>query len=169
MRKIAIIGLNPKLMPLAPWDDHSWEKWFLPWGPKKYILKSDALFEIHPPDRFGEYTQEGYAEELEQWRDMGLAVWTQENYPLDRAILIGEDYFQCTLSYMVAMAALERPYAIGVFGSSPDDTRIDEKANLEFWIGIARQRCIELVIQEGSTPCKYQPLEGYPVRYGWVA
>lgn len=168
MRKIAIIGMNPDLMPGVPWDDPTWEKWFLPWGPKKYVLQSAALFEMHDPADYHKYAPEGYEDDLAYWRSRGIEVIDQTNFPLARAIELGGDYFTHSLSYMVAKACLELPYAIGIFGSSPTGERMDEKANLEYWLGIARNSCIELTVQGGSTLCQYAPDGHYPVRYGWT-
>lgn len=174
--RIAVTGLHPDLIGAAPWDDPTWEKWTLPWGPKRYVIKADVLFEIHDPEDFPRYASQTYEDEIRDWEENGARVIRQDDFPLQEAIAVGGDYFQCSMAYMLAGAALKIPEEIGVFACDPTGKWAYQKPNVEYWIGIARGMGLKVTIQDVSGLCRYDPgllkeVGGpyYPTRYGWKA
>lgn len=80
-------------------------------------------------------------------------------------------YFLNSISYMLALAIMKKPKCIGMFGVDMSfGTNIEymrnEKSCIEFWLGIATGRGIEVHIPQESTIMKRQ---GYGAFYGMKA
>jgi hypothetical protein len=174
--KVAVVGLSPKTHDLAPWDDPTWQKWGLPWD-EGYWARMDRWFEMHDrrlleSEHCGR--RPGYLERI-----ANLPVYTQENYPFDEvAKSIGAYYFNSSIAYAMALAIHEGAEEIGVWGVdlTADEEYAYQKPNMEYLIGVARGKGIQVFIPEDSALCKfngagikfYKHSPVYVDRYGWL-
>lgn len=151
---IAIIGMSPSCKD-APWYDDQWEKWGLPWHPE-YWARCDRLFDIH------ETTNKLQADKQKKFvknaKDIGAIIYMVENfegaekYPLDK---VGFDYFSSSMAYMLALAIYEGHEKIGLWGIDMTDLEYEyQRPNMEYLIGYARGKGIEVYIHETSPLCK---------------
>lgn len=81
---------------------------------------------------------------------------TSEAYPLEKVLEIGPAYLNNTVAYAIALAIAEGAERIALFGCDfgyPDrpQLREDGRACVEFWLGVAGSRGIELILPAGTT------------------
>jgi len=118
---------------------------------------------------------------IEEVNQKGFPVYTLgkykelENniqYPMEEVIKeFGIAYFLTNISYMLALAIMQRPKNLCLFGVDMDygtakEYMQNEKGCLEFWLGIATGRKISFHLSRGSTLLKRK---GRGVYYGMVA
>lgn len=175
--KVAIVGMSDSC-ELAPWGDPSWQKWGLPWH-DGYWPKFDRLFEMHDMRLLtGEHSKRRYGY-LEYLQECDVPLYTQENYPIDEvAETIGAYYFNSSIAYMMALAIHEGAKEISIFGvdMKGDDEYGYQRPNMEYLIGLAREKGIKVNILEDSPLCKFQStgirfydhVPTYVKRYGWL-
>lgn len=178
--KVAVIGMG-KSLPLAPWEDQSWELWGLPWH-RGYAVRMHRLFEMHDMKHWETKAHKVYTPAyLKQLGEVDVPLYMQEAYlpnatayPLDEVSeSIGAHYFNSSLGYMVALAIHEKAEEIGVFGVdlvAPDEYGY-QKPNMEYLIGVARGKGIKVTIPQSSGLCKFSAKGlGLPYvdRYGWL-
>lgn len=193
--KVAIVGLSPSTRHLIP----DWEIWALPWD-REYAPRASRLFEMHPrsllekpeslraPDYFktlAEFPQPIYTQE--HWDDVPASI----AFPLDdvrQTVFKGfprarwstqVDWYNSSPAYMLALAIHEGAETIGLFGIDVrDDSEFAyESPCLEYLIGLAVGKGIEVVIPEGPTALGMFRGEGiklgtmnpiYNGRYGYI-
>lgn len=177
--KVAVVGMG-KTVPLAPWEDPSWELWGLPWH-RGYAARMHRLFEMHDLAHWEAKAHKVYTPEyLQLLRECSVPLYMQEAYaevpnakayPYDSVIPIVGDYFNSSLGYMVALAIAEGAKEIGIYGVdlvAPDEYGY-QKPNMEYLIGVARGRGITVTIPGGSGLCKFNSKGlnmDYDGRYG---
>ena len=169
--KVAIVGLSPSREGM-PWGDYTWEKWGLPWDVEHWA-KYDRLFEIHDARELRTFP----IDYLDRLNDCGR-LYMQAAYPDfpdatvypfdDVQKAIGPLYFESTVAYMLALAIAEGAKEIALYGvDMGDDTPHGfQKANAEYFIGMARGKGIKVHIPASSPLCKYSGEFGYKTRYG---
>ena len=175
--KVAIVGLASSTHSDAPWFDDTWEKWGLPWDDKGWPFMA-RHFEMHDQRLLdSEHSKRGpdYAERLKDCS----RLYTQENYPFEAvAKTIGQAYWNSSISYAMALAIHEGAREIAIYGVDMDgtDEYAYQKANMEYLIGVARGRGIQVYIPPQSALCKFAPSgikfydhePTYVDRYGWL-
>lgn len=177
-------------------DNFDGEIWGLPWDEGRWPF-FDRYFEIHPLDLLRKpeaHRRDGYEDRLkslpilymqEAYKDIPNAI----RYPIEKVVdNIGFDYFNSSISYLMGMALLEGANKIGIWGvdmadiepTPGDPSYISEFAyqrpNMEYLIGLARGRGIEVYIPEKSPLATFHgegiPLglmyPSYPKRYGYL-
>lgn len=191
---IAICGMAPH--DTSEVDNFNGEIWGLPWDEGRWPF-FDRYFEIHPLDLLRKpeaQRRDGYEDRLkslpilymqEAYKDIPNAI----RYPVERVTdVIGVDYFNSSIAYLMGMALLEGADKIGIFGvdmadiepTPGDPSFISEFAyqrpNMEYLIGLARGRGTDVYIPEKSPLAKFHgegiPLgvmyPSYPQRYGYL-
>lgn len=175
--KVAIVGLASSTHSDAPWFDDTWEKWGLPWDDKGWPFMA-RHFEMHDQRLLdSEHSKRGpdYAERLKDCEKL----YTQENYPFEAvAKTIGQAYWNSSIAYAMALAIHEGAREIAIYGVDMDgtDEYAYQKANMEYLIGVARGRGIQVYIPPQSALCKFAPSgikfydhePTYVDRYGWL-
>ena len=193
--KVAIVGLSSSTHSQAPFGDADWEMWGLPWDiESRYMF--DRHFEMH--DRNLLELPEALRA-TDYWTELARfpKVYMQQHYadipgsieyPLDalkETVFKGfsrwdqDDWYNSSPAYMIALAIHEGATTIGLWGIDVlDDSEFAyESPCLEYLIGIARGRGIEVIIPEGpthlnkfrGTGIKLGTLEPvYNKRYGYV-
>ena len=198
MRQVAIVGLAPSTHDDAPFDDPRWEVWGLPWDEDRWPY-FDRYFEIHPLDLLRKpeaRRRSGYEDRLKTlsaplymqttYNDIPNAV----RYPIERVVeCLALDYFNSSISYLMALAITEGANRIGIWGVDMDDVKSTpgdpshmsefayQRPNMEYLIGFARGKGIEVYIPPESSLVKFHgegiPLgvmyPSYPRRYGYLA
>jgi len=92
-------------------------------------------------------------------------------YPMQEVIKeFGIAYFLTNISYMLALAIMQRPKNLLLFGvdmnfGTSKEYMQNEKANIEAWLGIALGRGIKFSISNGSTLMKRKGRNNY---YGMI-
>jgi len=177
-------------------DNFNGEIWGLPWDEGRWPF-FDRYFEIHPLDLLRKpeaQRRDGYEERLkslpilymqEAYEDIPNAI----RYPVEKVVdNLGFDYFNSSIAYLMGMALLEGADKIGIWGVDMadlepvpgDPSYISEFAyqrpNMEYLIGLARGRGVDVYIPERSPLTKFHgegiPLglmyPSYPQRYGYL-
>jgi|TARA_R110002051_G_C8480507_1_gene461577 hypothetical protein len=177
-------------------DNFNGEIWGLPWDEGRWPF-FDRYFEIHPLDLLRKpeaQRRDGYEERLkslpilymqEAYEDIPNAI----RYPVEKVVdNLGFDYFNSSIAYLMGMALLEGADKIGIWGVDMadlepvpgDPSYISEFAyqrpNMEYLIGLARGRGVDVYIPERSPLAKFHgegiPLglmyPSYPQRYGYL-
>jgi hypothetical protein len=92
-------------------------------------------------------------------------------YPMEEVLKqFGTSYIITNIAYMIALAILQKPKTLRLFGvdmvyGTNNEYLYNEKACIEGWLGMAKGKGIEYVIQEGSTLLKRRGISNY---YGMV-
>ena len=194
-RQIAIVGLSTSTHEDAPWGDDEWEILGLPWDSMWELI--DVHFEMHPLELLKEpkaYRPDGYFDRLRSLKNLYMQqeydeIPNAKAYPLARVKDKCSDYFNSSISYLLAYAIWKEASKIGIWGvdmanitaTHPDDPSFKtefeyQRPNMEYLIGYARGLGIEVYIPEKSPLCKFQgegiPLgtmyPTYPKRYGFL-
>lgn len=161
--KIAIVGLADSGRDSIPWNQEGWEVWGMPQDPEHWI-RFDRVFDPHDPKNVDEkhmdklYTIESPL--YMQYQDIGHAI----QYPFDKT---ERKYYSSTIGYMLALAVAEEVEEINLIGvDMADETEYrHQRANCEFWLGVAIGKGIKVNIPDESPILKYQG--EFDGRYGW--
>jgi hypothetical protein len=160
--KVAIIGMGESAQH-APWGDAGWQKWGLA-NDRANFTRLDCYFEIHDMALL----EQAYGAGLEDYLDrlsLCSPLYMQEaylpnatRYPFERV----NEYLQSSIAHMFALA-MTMAEAIALYGvdMKSEGEYAYQKPNMEYLIGIARGRGIEVLIHESSPLCKNPN-----VRYG---
>lgn len=150
---VAIIGMGPREIP------DGIELWGMPWDDE--WTRFDRQFEIHHPDIPTHDHKKGLDE-------IWVPLYMQEayypnatRYPLEEVIEATGDYFSCSISYMLGLAILEEHKDIEIHGVTGDETYGSQKPGIEYMIGIARGKGINVNIHGGN-------LMKQNKRYGYI-
>ena len=127
------------------------------------LAKFTGWFQIHPKEEW----EANNLAELQEYRDflngLTIPVWMDDvhpdyrnsrRYPLEEVIEdIGYDYFTSSIAYMVALAIHQRFNEIRMYGVEMiyGTEYVHERPCVEFHLGIAHARGIELTFPEAST------------------
>lgn len=153
INKIILIGMGSSWKK-APMEGETW-------GLNALILKRPVkrLFLMHDLDLFLEKDIFQMKEVVEEVNKLGTPVMTLKKYsflpssieyPLSE---IHSKYFTNSFAYMIAYAICERATSIDLYGIPlvlKDEYR-DQRACVEYWLGYARGKGIEVTIFGGST------------------
>lgn len=186
-RKIAIVGRAPDTMMKAPFDDPSWEIWSLSNAASVGQIKRwDVWFELHDLDEGFNRWQPEY----KQWlgTDHGKPVYIARPhehmphariYPREQVMKLFGNYFNNSVSWMLAAAILEGATDLALYGvnmaqSDPvmhqgNAEYQHQRPSCEFMLGVARGRGINITIPEESDLLKCARLYGFESDVGMVA
>jgi|TARA_R100001530_G_scaffold62120_1_gene44746 hypothetical protein len=189
--KICVMGFGPTNVE-APLDDPSWEKFGLPWDDK--WEKYDRLYEMHEQNVLqlsnsvvlteewdGEkiltqaHRPQNYFKILKQVaEDKNKTLYMHDtyfpgvvSYPFKKVISATRDYFISSVTYMLSHAISLNPTHIAVYGIDMhgNDEWVYQRPCVEYLLGLAEGRGIEVTVPEGSWLLKFQPER---VRFGAI-
>lgn len=181
-KSVIIFALGPTHI-LCPFDDEVWAVNMAYARIHKMGGRLDKLFTSHKPglyptlagtrfvvDHSVYIPRKMHWELIDQLIGFGLDVLSLHKikgvrirrYPLKRIIKkFGCDYFTCTMCYMIAYA-IDKGYTkirlYGVDMMTKDEFKY-ERGGVEYWIGYARGKGIEVEIPPDSLLCKNVTLE----------
>lgn len=174
-RKIAIVGTAPSSRDLAPYDDPDWEIWGI--SPFNYNLMGrwDVWFELHDSKMFLEQGWDpGFWEWMtkqekpiylqEKHRDIPASVKFPKDKLLKAFPMAAErNFFQSSISWMIAFAISEGVEEIGVWGvdMARDSEYAEEKPSCTYFLGIAEGRGIKVTLPIESDLMQSVGLYGY--------
>lgn len=192
--KVYIFGLGPSRMaidPSVPREDT--EYWGLPWDDGRGV-HYDRCFEMHdfqalhmPMVRQADYFEKlrdmrtVYVQDHMQWLEAGETPNDTpfKTYPTHEVAEIVGDYFASSISYMLGFAVfLGNVDEIGLYGVDlhDGDAFSHERPNIEYLLGFARARGIEIEVSPTSAIFDRKTWQQlgkykirYPARYGWIA
>jgi len=156
-RKIAIVGTADSCKD-APFDDESWEIWTF-CGAWKNIPRFDRFFEMH--DAYC-YSKTGTGDEkmFDFIKDAGKKAFVADTvqfpdatpFPFDRLYNKFGRYYTSTAAYVTALALLEAPTHIGLWGihMAGDGEHAHQRACAEHYLGMIRNAGIQLFIHPDS-------------------
>lgn len=167
MKKLAIVCGSPSTEMAAPFCDDRYEVWVLGNRCHKYP-RFDLIFEIH--DNLEQHGA-GYAGGLVE---IGKPLVVGEQFPIlgrnvtiypysDVLAMVGSDYLTSSSAYMLAYAILagfDHVELYGVDMAVDDHEYFWQRPCMEFWVGFAKGRGVNVVIPEASPLCKSDYVEG---------
>lgn len=145
-----------------PFQEYAWDRWF----------------ELHPI-AWQEERHPRHMHELRRVREGECAIYMQEKldsypaavrYPREKveALTPHGHYHQGTFDFMVALAILEGAGAIALHGVTlVSGEPLAAKACLEYWLGIAEGRGIEVTTEPWSDVFKGLALHSHDRQYGY--
>jgi hypothetical protein len=174
--RVAIIGAAEGFQS-APFHDSEWEIWSCNslWSQCKDQhgdFRADRWFELHP-------LRVQTAPELDLMqrcpiplytlRHLGQEFPTSVRFPFEAVeALWPRGYFTCTFAYQIALAIVEKFTTIGLFGvefiKGTSRERTVERACVDFWVGLAHGRGVQIVTSEHSALAWSPHLYGYEYR-----
>lgn len=173
--EVSIIGLGPTKKQARG------EKWGLPWDADWGAY--DRLFEMHHMSLIENIPcrPDGYIDRL---CSVWVPLYMQEQYFPHVTVYPFEDvskttdYWNSSIAYMMALAIHEGYDRINVVGvdMKAEDEYFYQRPNMEYLIGLARGKGIEVNIPKESPLCKFSPngikygnqYVNYNGRYGWL-
>lgn len=172
--KVLILG-GGRTRQYAPLDDPAYEVWSCNdlasiCVDSDGLFRADRWFELHPRDPVVEWRRRP---DFWEWLatvpvpvyqfgrcDNPLSV----EFPIDRVIAAGRDYFACTFAYQIGLAKAEGFTTIALYGADLLTAReaTVERATVEWWLGFAEGSGITIElpasgpsIRTGSHPARY--------------
>ena len=169
-RKIAILGTSPSSVDEAPYDDKSWEIWNLG---RNFLNQKrfDLWFELHYIWLLHELKM--IPDQFEHMKKCGNKLIIQaphadypeaQIYPKDDILAkYPRRYFTSSIAWMLALAIEQKPTHIGIWGI---DLCVNEEYNyqrpcVEYLLGVAEGRGIDVTIPKVSTICRASYLYGF--------
>jgi hypothetical protein len=169
VKSVAIVGGAEATAAFAPFNEPGWDIWGLAWHTSA-LTRTSMLFDIHHPNFKGEapyrlhYNSHRNQRYIDKVNASGvpimcdpLALETFTNgipYPLDkvRRLLPQRDFLECTVSYMIAYAILQRYERIGLWGChfTGKDEYQYQLPSVTWLLGYAEAAGIEIVIGPGG-------------------
>lgn len=179
-KKIAVVGKAPSSKGLAPCSDDTFEIWTL----SDLVLdgtvsRFDKHFEMHPVSW---YRRPGQSNSYIEWLESVEADKTVYLLEDDSLIKAGvayprqevldhfkTEYFTNTVSYMVALAIMQQPEEIHVYGvdmaqvanSELSDEYTGQRPSCEFFLGWAAGAGIDIYVPPEADLLKCRGLYGY--------
>lgn len=152
---VVIVGMAPnRVIP------ENCELWGMLWDDEWH--RFDRLFDPHEPELYPLYL------DTDRIEDACVPVYLHNSMPIMDMIAITGDYYQCTPAYMLGMAIMEGVEDIIITGVTAREDRSIQRANLEYLIGFARGRGINVEVIGDSDLLTFTPIEHYTQRYGYV-
>lgn len=174
VRKIAILGHAPSTMGQTPFDDPEWEIWglnsgFIVNGYGKYagkpVPRASAWFELHSVAYSGADFIESYYKNDPTAKQtlikMGSNLYCMDKrdwlpdaklFPARELMAKYGDYFNNSISWMIAFALHEGATHIGLWGveMAVGDEYGHQRPSCEYYIGLARGMGVDVYIPPQS-------------------
>lgn len=155
-KKIALIGTAPSSVRLAPYSDPSWEIWACSPGAAPIVPRANVWFELHHIHPSEEWWHNDYIARINSYK---CPVYVIEPLPeiLPQSVAYPKDvmlkefgpwFFTSSLSWMMAMAIMEEPEEIALFGvdMSHQSEWEFQRSGCHFFISEARRRGIRVTL-----------------------
>ena len=174
-RSVLILGGGPT-HAVAPLDDPAYEVWCCNdlsaiAVDSERRFRADRWFELHPNDTCVRWRRRS---DFWSWlATLPIPVYqfgrrdntNSIDFPLQRVIRAGRDYFSCTFAYQIGLAIAEGFERIALYGADLLTAReaTVERATVEWWLGFAEGQGIEIVmpqvyrgmVRTGNHPLRY--------------
>lgn len=162
-RKIAIVAKSATA-GFAPFFDPEWEVWGMPWV--TYPRTPDLLFDLHStecwlPGRM--MSREDQAKWEAEADATGAPIYCHptrvarfkngQPFPYDDVMELSPSrFFENTIAYQLAFAALQKPSEVALYGVNMMGTReyLWERASVLYWTGFLEGRGVKITTPPGS-------------------
>lgn len=165
--RIAICGSAPSSLPLAPFEDQSWDIWACSPGAAAQIRRVNVFFEIH---RWGQdWLTPDYTAFLAKVKRVYMIEPVPEvpnsmAYPKDDMLAkFGPYFFTSTPAWMLALAIDQNPEEIGVWGidmSTQSEYGL-QKPGCHYFLEIAKAKGIKVTVPGESDLLRPPALYGF--------
>lgn len=165
--KIAICGSAPSSLPLAPFEDPTWEIWGCSPGAANGVRRASVWFELH---RWGQdWLTDSYRQFVAKVPKVYMIepvpdVPNSVAYPKDEMLAeFGPHFFTSTPAWMMALAIQQKPEEIGIWGidMAADGEYAEQKQGCLYFIQIAKSRGIRITVPPQSDLLRPVPLYGF--------
>lgn len=162
MRRVAIVA-KAGTSALAPWLDHGWEIWGMPWVSYPRV---DRLFDYHTQEFHDGLSPDS---EVAEWsaknaeRYAPVPTYCEESrvhaykkgirYPIEGVMRdLQIPFLENTVAYQIALAIFERVDEIGLYGVHMMSRKEfeAERPSVTYLVGLAQGRGIEVTVAPGS-------------------
>ncbi len=160
-RKIGIIGTSRDTLPLAPWDDPSWEFWahtsayhMIP------LQRADVLFDLHPKHCWTEGRKNGFDDYYRFLKGNTTPIYMQEQqteipasvrFPREKIKQQWDYEFGSQTAEMVGLALYQGVTHLGFWGVEYSDFEYTNlRGNTVLWVGIAIGQGVQIVQPKNS-------------------
>ena len=178
-RKIAIVGSASSTVKFVPWDDHSLEIWALAW---RSIPRADRLFDLHAGNfdkKKRANVQQNYEERLAGFKNTEIYLCEKHpdipnsvEYPLEAVLkMMGPEldpsshgqYFASSIAFLICLAIYEKVDEIHIYGVDfvGQGEYEHQRPNMEYLVGVARGKGIEVYIPKGCALVEFSYIYGY--------
>ncbi len=178
-RKIAIVGSASSTARLVPWDDHSLEIWALAW---RTIPRADRLFDLHAGNfdkNKRANVQQNYEDRLKGFKNTEIYLCKKHpdipnsvEYPLEEVLeMMGPQldpcshgqYFASSIAFLICLAIYEKVDEIHIYGVDfvGQGEYEHQRPNMEYLIGVARGKGIEVYVPKGCALLEFDYIYGY--------
>jgi hypothetical protein len=159
VKKIALIGTAPTVQ-FAPWQDRSWEIWSHA-SAGKVCKRVDRYYDLHPSHVYQEAKKNGFKDYYGWLRQLTVPIYMQKKdlaipasvrFPFERMRAEFPYPVGSIGAWMVQHALTEGVTHLGLFGVhyAHASEYEEQRANFEFWLGLAAGRGVQLVIPSVS-------------------
>lgn len=169
IKKVALVGFSPATRHQAPFYDETFEIWGMN-ELYNHIPRFDRWFQLHNIGAVRSSHRD--SSHLDWLRQSRIPIYmvkkykdipASQPYPVKDVVREFGSYFSCTASYMMALAILEGFDVIQLYGiemATTPEYRL-QRPSLEYFIGIAKGRGIDVWIPDESLLLKPPQLYGY--------
>ena len=168
-RRVAIVGFALSSRDKAPFTDPEVEIWGVN-ELYKAVPRIDVLFELH--DRFWLTQKERNPEHLKWLQETSIPVYMLDHYediprsirfPIELIVKEFGTYFTNSISYLIALAIYLKFDEIGIYGvdMATDSEYGSQRPSVEYFIGVARGRGIDVILPAECDLCKTMHMYGY--------
>lgn len=187
MKKIALLGSAPSSVQLAPFDDPTWSIWACSPGARPHARRVDAWFEIHLWEPHQPWFHRDYVDFMAAlpcqvfMLEHVPAIPNSVPYPKDSVLgyVYGEikgadgiarparfnpNDFGSSLSWMLALAIMQKPDEIGLWGvdmAADEEKYSGQKDGCLALIHVARSIGIKVTVPPESDLLRPVPLYGF--------
>lgn len=169
MRRVAIVGFALSSRDKAPFTDPDVEIWGVN-ELYKAVPRIDVLFELH--DRFWLTQKERNPDHLKWLQESTIPVYMLDHYedipksikfPIEPIVKEFGTYFTNSISYLIALAVYLRFDEIGIYGvdMATDSEYGTQRPSVEYFIGVAKGRGINVILPAECDLCKSMFMYGY--------
>ena len=167
--KIAIVGAHRETKLDAPYNEPDWKIWTCSNANENELPRHDIWFELHDMNDpvFRDRAGPVYLE----WLKTLPFVYMQKayefypgakEYPLEKIIgAFGPYFLSGTISYMMALAILQKPETIGLWGFGRCPEYQYQQQSILYFVQTATDRGIEVISPSFPALLKPNPLYGY--------
>lgn len=181
MKKLAIVGAEPRTRDNAPWHDENYDIWVVnEWATDGWVKRYTATVDIHWAMMYtdGKYDRNGeYWNWLQQKRDKPVFMQSVDpdipdsvKFPIEEANELYDNLtfmgrsvknFRTSVSYCVALAILQGYEQIDTYGIEMTNNEYKgQVSNFAFWVGLAVGRGVKVNLHS-SRGTFDGPLYGY--------
>lgn len=183
MKAVNIIACGPG-WEAAPPLSKDYDTWGM--NTSVYMRECDVGFQVHTKEAWEKscarykHPVDVFEHSLKGAEEQNIPIYmldifpyspkTAVRYPIEEIVEeFGEPYFSCSIPFMLALAIRQKYDKIDLYGCTVfvDSEYAWEKPCIEYWIGMARGRGIQVTLHEPTHVCKTHDLKiyGYDMRY----